>query len=270
MKAFLTILLITGTFVLHAQDKKIVKFYDTLFKVVSKENAAYSYVYEYRDSFYYCTAYYYPSNKLYSKFVSLDPNIILSIGLATRFYESGKIKDSVYFYPQGRPIYEYHFYENGNKKKATIYGKEWGTYDTWAFYENGKLWAHVYRKNSLDVTENSVFDEDGKPMPDYIYEKPAEFPGGIRGWQLYLQRNLNRDLAARNGAPHGKYTVFVTFIINKDGRVTDVAAENDPGYGTKEEAERVIRNGPNWEPAIQLNKHLIFRQKQGITFVISD
>ena len=269
MKVVLTILLITGSFVLHAQDNKIVKYYDTLFKTVAKENAAYYYEFADRDSFYSVTAYYYPSKKLYSKFICVDTNINSSLGLATRYYESGKLKDSIFIYPKGRMIYEYHFYENGNKKKASIYGKEWGTFDTWAFYESGKLWAHVYKKNSPDKIENDVFDEEGQSIPNYIYERPADFTGGIRGWLLYLERNLNRDLPIRNGALPGKYTVYVVFIINKDGRVTDVAAENDPGYGTKEEAERVIRNGPKWEPAVQLNNPVKYRHKQGITFVVS-
>jgi hypothetical protein len=270
MRLILTIVFIFSLITLNAQDKVIVKYYDTLFRVVSKENAAYYYEYEYRDSFYSCTAYYYPSNKLYSKFMTLGPGANMSVRLVSTYYESGNIKDSVFYYQQGRPTYEYHFYENGNKKKVSIYGKGFGTFETRAFYESGKLWAYVYKKNPFDKIECDAFDEAGKPMPDYIYERPAEFQGGITQWQYYIMRNLNRDIPYDKKAPKGKYTVYVTFVINKDGRVTDVAAENDPGYGTKEEAERVIRNGPKWNPAIQFNTPVIYRNKQGITFVVSD
>jgi protein TonB len=99
---------------------------------------------------------------------------------------------------------------------------------------------------------------------------PAEFPGGLPAWAKYLERNLNRDLPVENGAPPGKYTVVVSFIVAKDGKISDVVAENDPGYGTKAEAVRVITRGPNWKPAVQNGRNVIYRHKQGISFVVSE
>ncbi|MDE3143566.1 MAG: energy transducer TonB [Bacteroidota bacterium] len=103
-----------------------------------------------------------------------------------------------------------------------------------------------------------------------VVQIPAEFPGGLPAWTKYLERNLNRDLPVENGAPPGKYTVYVTFIVDKTGGISDVQAENDPGYGTKDEAIRVIKKGPAWKPAIQNGRNVIYRHKQGITFVVSE
>ena len=103
-----------------------------------------------------------------------------------------------------------------------------------------------------------------------VVQIPAEFPGGLPAWQKYLERNLNRDLPVENGAPPGKYTVYVTFIVDKSGGISDVQAENDPGYGTKDEAMRVIKKGPAWKPAVQNSRNVIYRHKQGITFVVSE
>ena len=80
------------------------------------------------------------------------------------------------------------------------------------------------------------------------------FPGGEEGWQKYLQRNLNSDLPVEKGAPPGKYVVEVSFIVDKDGNLSDIHAENDPGYGTKQEALRLIEKGPKWVPAEQNGK----------------
>jgi len=52
--------------------------------------------------------------------------------------------------------------------------------------------------------------------------------------------------------------------------ICDVKAENDPGYGTREEAIRVIKKGPNWKPAIQNGREVIYRHKQNITFRVSE
>lgn len=103
-----------------------------------------------------------------------------------------------------------------------------------------------------------------------VVQIPAEFPGGIPAWTKYLERNLNRDLPVNNGAPPGKYTVIVSFIVDKNGGISEVQAENDPGYGTKDEAVRVIKKGPSWKPAVQNGRNVIYRHKQSITFMVSE
>lgn len=115
------------------------------------------------------------------------------------------------------------------------------------------------------------------PPPAEDYEKvftvvqvPAEFPGGQQGWIRYLERTLNRDLPVENGAPTGKYSVVVSFIVAKDGKISEVKAENDPGFGTKEEAVRVIQRGPNWKPAIQNGRNVIYRHRQAVVFMVSE
>ena len=111
--------------------------------------------------------------------------------------------------------------------------------------------------------------------PDYDHEFKtvqiqARFPGDIAAWTRFLQKNLNSDLPVQNGAPVGMYTVIVSFIVDKTGMISEVQAENDPGYGTKEEAIRAIRKGPNWIPAEQNGRPVIYRQKQSISFRVSE
>jgi protein TonB len=103
-----------------------------------------------------------------------------------------------------------------------------------------------------------------------VVQIPASFPGGIGAWTKYLERNLNRDVPNDNGAPPGKYTVIVSFIVSKTGAISDVTAENDPGYGTRAEAIKVIQKGPAWTPAVQNGRNVIYRHKQSITFVVSE
>ncbi len=109
---------------------------------------------------------------------------------------------------------------------------------------------------------------------DEIYvtvQKQAEFPGGMAEWNKYLHHHLNADTPNDNGAPPADYTVTVSFIVDRYGRISDVKADNDPGYGTKAEAIRVIQKGPNWIPAEQNGHAVVYRQRQNITFrVIAD
>ncbi len=96
----------------------------------------------------------------------------------------------------------------------------------------------------------------------------AKFPGGMDAWMKYLQRNLRQDTPTDNGAPAGNYTVIVSFLVDKTGTISEVKAENDPGYGTAAEAVRVIQRGPAWQPAVQNGRNVIYRQKQSVTFQV--
>ena len=113
--------------------------------------------------------------------------------------------------------------------------------------------------------------------PSLDYEKEfktvqiqARFPDGLAGWTKFLEKNLNRDLPVNNGAPAGIYTVVVSFVVNKEGIISEVQAENDPGYGTGAEAVRAIKKGPNWIPAEQNGTKVIYRQRQAISFRVSE
>jgi protein TonB len=58
--------------------------------------------------------------------------------------------------------------------------------------------------------------------------------------------------------------------VDKSGNISEVQALNDPGYGTSQEAVRVIKKGPPWTPAVQNGRNVIYRQKQSITFQVSE
>lgn len=98
----------------------------------------------------------------------------------------------------------------------------------------------------------------------------AKFPGGINAWMEYLEKNLRTEIPVDNGAPAGTYTVVVSFVVDKDGNISDVQAINDPGYGTADEAVRVIKRSKQWNPAMQNGRPVIYRQKQTITFVVQE
>jgi hypothetical protein len=119
-----------------------------------------------------------------------------------------------------------------------------------------------------EIEGSSVKEDYNKAFT--IVQIPAEFPGGIPAWSKYLERNLNRNLPKSKGAAPGKYTVNVSFKVDKNGGIYDVKAENDPGYGTKEEAERVIKAGPSWKPAVQNGRNVDCLLTVAITFMITE
>lgn len=103
-------------------------------------------------------------------------------------------------------------------------------------------------------------------------EKEAKFPGGPEGWRRYLERNLDANVAANDGAPTGNYTVKVQFIVDKSGAISNVQAievpKTCPSCGP--EAVKVIKKGPKWEPAVQNGRNVIYQAIQFVTFQVAE
>ncbi len=128
--------------------------------------------------------------------------------------------------------------------------------------------AEIAIFNAPKIQKNIDLAKNNDPI-FYTAEKPAEFPGGTKGWTNYLMNNLNRDLPKKNKAVVGRYTIKLNFVVSKDGNVEKVVAENDPGYGTAAEAIRVIEKGPKWIPAEQNGKKVNYLMKQVIVFNVT-
>ncbi len=99
--------------------------------------------------------------------------------------------------------------------------------------------------------------------------KLPQFPGGEEALAKYLDQNLKHKLPQERGGPEGKYTVVLSFLVEEDGTVSNVQARTNPGYGTAEEAIRVIKNGPNWIPAERDGKKGNYLKRMSIEFTVS-
>jgi hypothetical protein len=134
--------------------------------------------------------------------------------------------------------------------------------------QDGKIVGYAVYGDGGKTIGQKGFDENGKEIPNYIFAQEASFPGGANAWLDYIRANLNRKTPANNGAPAGTYRVNISFLIDRKGNVTDVKALSDPGYGTAQEAVRVISNSPKWNPAIQYNQTVSYRRSQSISFTV--
>lgn len=82
-----------------------------------------------------------------------------------------------------------------------------------------------------------------------MVEEMPSFPGGEVKLVEYIAKNLNYPQEAIEKGIEGR--VFVGFIIDVDGSVTDVKLLRGIGGGCDEEAIRVIKSLPKWRPAKQ-------------------
>lgn len=119
-----------------------------------------------------------------------------------------------------------------------------------------------------DVIEDIVFEEPvEEEVADEVFtivEQQPEFPGGMGAFYQFVQKKLKYPSQARRMGIEGK--VFVQFVVDKSGNITEVTAVRGIGAGCDEEAVRVIGDSPKWKPGKQRGKSVKVRMILPITF----
>lgn len=107
--------------------------------------------------------------------------------------------------------------------------------------------------------DNSVHDAAGLDLN-------PEFEGGMAAWSKYIRKNLRYPSMAQENGVQGK--VFIGFVVEKDGSISDVTILKGIGGGCDEEAMRVIKKSPKWKPGQQQNNKVRVRYTMPISFLI--
>ncbi|MCF8303385.1 MAG: energy transducer TonB [Bacteroidales bacterium] len=99
-----------------------------------------------------------------------------------------------------------------------------------------------------------------------VVEQQPSFPGGERARMKYLQENIEYPQMARESGIQG--TVYVTFVVEKNGDVTNVEVLRGIGGGCDKEAIRVVKNMPKWNPGKQRGKPVRVQFNMPIRFTL--
>lgn len=107
-----------------------------------------------------------------------------------------------------------------------------------------------YLPKTAETESSAIKSENTDKVYDFVsIEKQPEFPGGISKFYKYLGGSIRYPKMAQENNVQGK--VFLSFVVEKDGSLTDVQITRGLGSGTDEEAMRVIKESPKWNPGIQ-------------------
>ena len=82
-----------------------------------------------------------------------------------------------------------------------------------------------------------------------VVEVMPEFPGGAAKMMEYIQKNMKYPMMARESDIQGR--VFVNFVVEPDGSISNVTVMRGIGGGCDEEAVRVVNSMPKWNPGKQ-------------------
>jgi protein TonB len=126
-----------------------------------------------------------------------------------------------------------------------------------------------------NVLNNKPDGGDGKGnAPDVSIHNPEgldvmpEPIGGAAAWAKFLQKNLRFPGVAQDQSVSGK--VFLSFVIEKDGHLSNILVEKGAGYGFDEEALRVLKLAKAWKPGIQNGQPVRVKYTIPINFLLSE
>lgn len=101
-----------------------------------------------------------------------------------------------------------------------------------------------------------------------VVEEQAMFPGGMEAMYDYIGKNLKYPELAKEKDIQGR--VFVNFIVERDGSITNVKCLRGIGGGCDEAAMEVVKNMPKWQPAKQRGKEVRCQFNLPINFELSE
>lgn len=107
---------------------------------------------------------------------------------------------------------------------------------------------------NVEITPVQIDDEEEVEEDEIfqVVEQDPEFPGGVEALYKFVQQNIKYPQLAKENNITGR--VFVQFVVEKDGSVSNVRAARDIGGGCGAEAVRVVKSMPKWTPGKQRGK----------------
>jgi len=107
-------------------------------------------------------------------------------------------------------------------------------------------------------------EADSEDQVFLVVEEPASFPGGMKAYTKYMGENLNYPAEAKAKGIEGK--VYVSFIVDKEGNLSDFQLLRGIGGDCDEEALRVFMESPKWIPGKQRGRVVKTRMQAAVTF----
>lgn len=125
-------------------------------------------------------------------------------------------------------------------------------------------------QNGQNAPEPVRSEPLNKPQPvnstrvyDVVEQMPS-FPGGISGLRTYLNQNIRYPAEAQENCVQGR--VVVSFVVGKDGHISDVTVLRSVEPSLDKEAVRVVRNMPRWTPGKQGGEPVRVRYRVPVSF----
>lgn len=118
-----------------------------------------------------------------------------------------------------------------------------------------------------DGPKQAAIVEDNTVYENISIEAQPAFPGGMDKFYAYLRKSVKYPPVAAENNIQGK--VFLSFVVEKNGELTDIKVDRKLGGGTDEEAIRVLKASPRWTPGIQNGNPVRVKYNIPISFALA-
>lgn len=125
----------------------------------------------------------------------------------------------------------------------------------------------------VEGTEEVVFEEPVQQVVEdenkifMVVEQQPEFEGGYEAMMNFIRKNMRYPASARRMGIDG--TVYVSFVVGKDGTINDVKVLRGISADCDKEAVRVVQMMPPWKPGKQNGKAVFVRFNLPIKFKLN-
>lgn len=115
----------------------------------------------------------------------------------------------------------------------------------------------IPKEEKDEIEESQIF---------FIVEEMPEFPGGENALRSYIAKSIKYPIIAQENGIQGK--VYVSFVVDKDGGISDAKIVRNVDPSLDKEALRVINSLPKWKPGKQRGKPVRVAYTVPISFVL--
>jgi len=120
----------------------------------------------------------------------------------------------------------------------------------WNFKNDGATRVETYAQGKF--LEGTHTTAEGEIIKYTKRDIPPEFRGGAKGFTMFLENTIRYPAIERNNKIQGK--VFIGFVVEKDGTLSNITSLRAPNEGLANEAIRVLQLSPAWSPGIQYGR----------------
>lgn len=186
-------------------------------------------------------------------------------GLFLWYNNEGKLDTMGQMY-NGKKDGEWKYYYGGTDPR-TISKYDKGVFISSTDYKIKMIDSNTVKERAKLISQH----KDSSKKIITIVQVPAQFEGGVKGWQNYLMHNMKTPerfikLAGRNGSTA---IDIITFEIDKEGNTRNIMLLKSSEWSVDMEAIRVVRESPQWKPAVQNGRNVIYKHRQTLTFIAS-
>ncbi|WP_341902911.1 TonB family protein [Fluviicola taffensis] len=267
MKFLSTTLLISVSLLSLAQNKRDTIYFDKTWAVTKQiDSAKYYRIIKETDNLYRVTDYFIESDSVQMTGAFKDYAQTIKEG-EFNYYRKGGAISSKMLYKDGKQNGQMiSYYATGELYSTEEFVDGVNHGDFIVYYENGKIKRKETFNNGV-LKEKACYLENGKKTKYFPRSSPAEFKEGRAALISYLASHIKYPKEAQENGIQGK--VYIQFVVSDKGKITNVTLKKSVHPLLDEEAIRVVKSMPNWNPGFIEGKAVNSVFSLPITFSLS-